>query len=75
MRVCKKWTDDDVVQWATHYLNWGFTFMDMEKLLKVSHSTIWWCLVNRLPKVRPDLSEPVKSQISQHKHHCVKDTV
>ena len=62
-----KYDDDEVVEWADYYINLGFSLQELEQLLEVSHSTIWWCFMNRLPHIRPDLCPKVGVAISNCK--------
>ena len=67
-----RWSDDNVVQWAQYYLDWnargmGCSLKLMERLLGVSHSTIWWCFIHRLPGISSSLNDRVQVQISTRK--------
>ena len=48
----RKWEDYEVVGWARAYLKDSkATLFTLESELNVSHSTLWWCFVHRLPYI------------------------
>lgn len=62
-----QWTDDDVLNWAFYYVSspWHTT-LTAEMDLGVSHSTIWWCFMNRLIKLDKRLYDRVVAQMNTH---------
>ena len=50
-----RWTDKEVLEWAEEYINTQVTLEELEAKIKVSHSTLWWNFVNRLPRLDMDL--------------------
>lgn len=54
-----RWTDKEVLEWATEYVNTKSTIEELEEKLKVSHSTISWNFIHRLPRLDRELYELV----------------
>ena len=51
MKYHVRWSDETVISWADLFTSRRITLMEMEVLLKVSHSTLWWCFTHRLPHI------------------------
>lgn len=62
------WSDDDVRTWAELYVEKAATLEQLEDTLKVSHSTLWWCFMNRLPAIDSGLAQEVYHRISLNRH-------
>ena len=59
----KRWSDKDVEKWGKIYILPFSTLMGMENLGNGSHSTIWWGLTHRLPKINKRLSKRVTKKL------------
>lgn len=59
-----KWTDSQIVAWADSYVYEDFTLFGLEEFLGIQHSTIWWCFMNRLEDINPDLYDLVVKRIA-----------
>lgn len=64
-----KFSDKHVVRWAKIYRTKEITLMEMENAFNVSHSTIWWCLQNRLPHIDISLYDQVLESCDYHKRN------
>ena len=54
-----KYKSADVVKWANYYSRHRITIQGLEDRYGVSHSTIWWSFVNRLPMLDVSLYDMV----------------
>jgi len=59
-----KWSDDQVLEWGKIYIESKISLMNMERDLGISHSTLWWCFVNRLPNIDYCLSQKVNFKLT-----------
>jgi len=62
------WTDRDIKGWAKKYLMKRTTLESLEDKIGVSHSTLWWCFVNRLEYIDVDLYDRVSTKLEDNKH-------
>lgn len=67
-----RWTDKEVIGWAEEYVNTQITLEGLEAKIDVSHSTLWWNFVHRLPLLDADLHELVMLTFDSNKHSKVK---
>ena len=67
-------SDEDVKFWAEVYTELNMTLSEIEEELKISHSTLWWCFIHRLPGIDYKLYEAVLEEISKNKtcKRCAK---
>ena len=61
--------DAQILTWAKHQTTHTATLMDMEKSMKASHSTIWWCFQHRLPKLDVALYDEVLERLDYNKRN------
>lgn len=59
----RRWKDEDILRWANHYIVIGTPLMRMEVELGVSHSTLWWCFIHRLPDIDTTVYQEVMDRI------------
>jgi len=64
-----KHTNRDIIRWAKYYRDNTVTLMEMEDLLDVQHSTIWWCFQNRLPGLNINLYDEVCEKLDWNKRN------
>ena len=62
-------SDEDVKFWAEVYTELNMTLQEIEEELHISHSTLWWCFIHRLPGIDYRLYEAVLDEISKNKRH------
>lgn len=62
----KRWLDANVLDWANLVAS-GMTVWDVERYLGVSHSTVHWNIINRLPRIDVDLFDKCVSVFCVHK--------
>lgn len=68
MKVYKRrWSDKEVLEWAGMYVGTCKTLNVLEQELNVSHSTLWWNFMHRLPKLNAMLYLDVLEMIEIHK--------
>ena len=65
----KRHSDEDVIFWAETYTELGMTLEELEKELGISHSTAFWCFVNRLPYINSTLYQEVAKTLDINKHN------
>ena len=76
MKHKKRWSDENVIAWADLFTAKRTTLMEMEIMIGVSHSTIWWCFTHRLPHIDMDRFDKVlecltvNTRIRSHKEEC-----
>lgn len=69
MKVYKrKWSDKEVLEWAEIYVSTCKTLNVLEQDLNVSHSTLWWNFMHRLPRLNSALYADVVEMIEIHKN-------
>ena len=59
MSYKKRWSDEDIIRWAEMFIARKMTLMEMEIMIGVSHSTLWWCFTHRLPRIDVDLYDQI----------------
>ena len=59
----RRWLDKEVENWGKVYILPYRTLMGMEQHGMGSHSTIWWGLTHRLPKINKRLSRRVAKKL------------
>lgn len=64
-----KHSDRDIAKWARYYRDNTVTLMELEDLIDVQHSTIWWCFMNRLPLFDIPLYDAVCEKIDWNKRN------
>lgn len=62
-----KYQEHEVLGWANYYAENVTTLMEMEGKYNVSHSTIWWNFIHRLPWLDYELYQKVLSKIESNK--------
>lgn len=67
MGTKRRWHDKDVLEWAEIYVGTCKTLETLEAELKVSHSTLWWNFMHRLPHLDSTLYANVIEMIAIHK--------
>ncbi len=58
-----KWSDNQVLEWAKIYIESKISLDNMEKILFIPHSTLWWCFINRLPRIDYKLFRIVNAKL------------
>ena len=61
-----KHTDVAVLNWAVKYLVPKSTLITLENELSISHSTLWWCFVHRLPNISTVTSQAVNVKLQNN---------
>ena len=61
--------DKDVLKWARYYTSRHTTLAEMEDKFGVSHSTLYWVFVNRLPLLDVELYDSVLVSIAFNNTH------
>lgn len=67
MKIKIRHSDIEVIEWAEIYVDTCKPLDELEQQLKVSHSTLWWCFMHRLPKLNNTLYLDVLEMIELHK--------
>lgn len=60
--------DEDVKFWAEVYTQLDVSLTEIEEAYAVSHSTVWWCFVHRLPYIDYELYQVTMKMIKDHRH-------
>lgn len=60
-----KWSDDEVLYWARQYLQPRTTLFILENDIAISHSTLWWCFIHRLPGIDYKLFRNVDAKLGK----------
>jgi len=65
-----RWTDEQIMDWAFYYISDATNTLEiLETNLGVSHSTAWWCFLNRLVDINESLYNRVIFQMQGHQGH------
>ena len=65
--IKQRWSDTDVLYWAQVYVETFESLTVLEKMLGVSHSTIYWNFMHRLEYLDSALYDDVCILIQLHK--------
>lgn len=69
MRYRNRWADETIIAWADLFTSRRITLMEMEALLGVSHSTLWWCFIHRLPRIDTERFDKVSECLTVNIHN------
>ena len=64
-----KHKENDVLKWARCYTSSHITFEEMENKFGISHSTLYWSFMNRLPQLDRELYNKVLASIAFNNAH------
>lgn len=64
-----KWTDKEIKNWGKKYLSKKkITLYGLEDITGVSHSTLWWCFMNRLKDIDFEIYGSVVVKLENNRH-------